>query len=99
MQLLKKQKEIEEEVESKAFPAFISDSNNKVRLANFAFKEMVGQLECPWLDSMIIMSVNGLPIYMEVPYPQQERSQSSSNDRNLKCTQLFYYKGILASQY
>ncbi|XP_068654029.1 uncharacterized protein [Aristolochia californica] len=50
--VLKKPEEVEEEVESEALPSVISDSNNRVRLANSAYKEMVGQPECPWLDSM-----------------------------------------------
>ncbi|KAK6938563.1 hypothetical protein RJ641_032071 [Dillenia turbinata] len=50
----KKPEEVEEEVESDALPAIISDSNNKVRLVNSAYKEMVGQPECLWLDSMVI---------------------------------------------
>ncbi|CAL5418042.1 unnamed protein product [Camellia sinensis] len=49
----KKREEVEEEVESEALPAVVSDSNNKVRLANSAYKEMVGQPECSWLDSMV----------------------------------------------
>ncbi|XVF36435.1 hypothetical protein REPUB_Repub19eG0058200 [Reevesia pubescens] len=53
MQVPKKPKEVEEEVESEALPAVISDSNNKIRLANSAYKEMVGQPECPWLHSMV----------------------------------------------
>ncbi|KAJ8762446.1 hypothetical protein K2173_007885 [Erythroxylum novogranatense] len=53
VQVSKKAEEVEEEVESETFPAVISDSNNKVRLVNSAYKEMVGQPECPWLDSMI----------------------------------------------
>lgn len=48
----KKPEEVEKEVESEALPAVISDSNNKVRLANSAYKEMVGQPVCTWLDSM-----------------------------------------------
>ena len=51
VQLLKKPAEVEEEVESEALPAIVSDSNNKVRLANSAYKEMVGQPECSWLDT------------------------------------------------
>ncbi|CAK9152945.1 unnamed protein product [Ilex paraguariensis] len=51
VQLLKKPEEVEEEVESEALPAIVSDSNNKVRLANSAYKEMVGQPECSWLDT------------------------------------------------
>ncbi|OMO70769.1 hypothetical protein COLO4_28493 [Corchorus olitorius] len=53
IQVPKKPEEVEEEVESEALPAVISDSNNKIRLANSAYKEMVGQPECPWLDSMV----------------------------------------------
>ncbi|XP_011013752.1 PREDICTED: uncharacterized protein LOC105117702 [Populus euphratica] len=49
----KKPEEVEEEVESQVLPTVISDSNNKVRLANSAYKEMVGQPECSWLDSMM----------------------------------------------
>lgn len=50
----KKPEEVESEVESEALPAVISDSNNRVRMANSAYKEMVGQPECPWLESMVI---------------------------------------------
>ncbi|CAN0905719.1 hypothetical protein LINGRAHAP2_LOCUS23835 [Linum grandiflorum] len=49
----KKPEQVEEEVESDVLPAVISDSNNKVRLANSAYKEMVGQPECSWLNSMV----------------------------------------------
>ncbi|KAG2692389.1 hypothetical protein I3760_08G051700 [Carya illinoinensis] len=49
----KKPEEVEEEVESETLPAVVSDSNNKVRMANSAYKEMVGQPECSWLDSMV----------------------------------------------
>ncbi|XP_062165337.1 uncharacterized protein LOC133871895 [Alnus glutinosa] len=58
----KKPEEVEEEMESEALPAVISDSNNKVRMANSAYKEMVGQPECSWLDSMVASSskrING----------------------------------------
>ncbi|CAI0464539.1 unnamed protein product [Linum tenue] len=51
----KKPEQVEEEVESDVLPAVISDSNNKVRLANSAYKEMVGQPECSWLNSMVTM--------------------------------------------
>ncbi|PKI33409.1 uncharacterized protein LOC116206467 [Punica granatum] len=50
----RKREEVEEEVESEELPAVISDSNNKVRLANSAYKEMVGQPECSWLESMVV---------------------------------------------
>jgi|UniRef100_A0A2N9EDV1 hypothetical protein len=53
VQVRKKPEEVEEEVESEVLPAVISDSNNKIRMANSAYKEMVGQPECLWLDSMV----------------------------------------------
>uniref|UniRef100_A0A5K1BVB6 DUF7950 domain-containing protein n=1 Tax=Nymphaea colorata TaxID=210225 RepID=A0A5K1BVB6_9MAGN len=49
----KRPEEVEEEMESEALPAVVSDSNNRVRLANSAYKELVGQPECSWLDSMV----------------------------------------------
>ncbi|CAN6450132.1 unnamed protein product [Victoria cruziana] len=49
----KRPDEVEEEMESEALPAVVSDSNNRVRLANSAYKELVGQPECSWLDSMV----------------------------------------------
>lgn len=49
----KKPEEVEEEVESESLPAVISDSNNKVRMANSAYKELVGQPECSWLDGRV----------------------------------------------
>uniref|UniRef100_A0A5B7B5U9 DUF7950 domain-containing protein n=1 Tax=Davidia involucrata TaxID=16924 RepID=A0A5B7B5U9_DAVIN len=52
-QVPKKGEEVEEDVESEALPAVVSDSNNKVRMANSAYKEMVGQPECSWLDTMV----------------------------------------------
>ncbi|XP_051149912.1 uncharacterized protein LOC127264424 [Andrographis paniculata] len=42
--------DVEALVEAEEAPVIISDSRNKVRLTNSAFKEMVGQPECPWLD-------------------------------------------------
>ncbi|KAK8596915.1 hypothetical protein V6N13_001523 [Hibiscus sabdariffa] len=53
MQFPKKPEEIEDDVEAEALPAVISDSSNKVRLANSAYNELVGQPECPWLDCMV----------------------------------------------
>lgn len=50
---LKKREEVKEEAESEALLAVVSDSNNKVRLANSAYREMVGQPECKWLESMV----------------------------------------------
>ncbi|XP_071713716.1 uncharacterized protein [Rutidosis leptorrhynchoides] len=51
--IMKKPEEIEKELESQVLPAFVSDSNNQVRLVNSAYKEMVGQPECAWLESMV----------------------------------------------
>ncbi|KAK4795644.1 hypothetical protein SAY86_027970 [Trapa natans] len=45
--------ELVEEIESEELPAVITDSNNKVRLVNSPYREMVGQPECSWLDSMM----------------------------------------------
>ncbi|CAN1164051.1 hypothetical protein LINPERPRIM_LOCUS32965 [Linum perenne] len=56
VQAPKKAEQVEEEVESDLLPAVISDSNNKVRLANSAYKEMVGEPECSWLNSMVTTS-------------------------------------------
>ncbi|KAL8487692.1 hypothetical protein ACS0TY_024133 [Phlomoides rotata] len=42
--------EVEDALEAEADPAIVSDSNNKVRICNSAYKEMVGQPECCWLD-------------------------------------------------
>ncbi|PWA44535.1 hypothetical protein CTI12_AA527670 [Artemisia annua] len=49
----KKGEEVEKELEAQVLPAFVSDSKNKVRLVNSAYKEMVGQPECSWLESMV----------------------------------------------
>ncbi|KAL0698802.1 hypothetical protein Bca4012_054924 [Brassica carinata] len=49
----KSPQEVEEDVESDVLPAIISNSNNKVRLVNSAYKEMMGQPECSWLDSVV----------------------------------------------
>lgn len=57
--------EIEEQLEADNCPALISDSNNRVRWANSAYKQMVGQPECSWLESPAgnahpkVMRING----------------------------------------
>lgn len=43
--------QIEEEIETETLPALISDSKNRVKRANAAYREMVGQPECSWLES------------------------------------------------
>ena len=46
-------REVEAEMELPgALPAVVSGQHNRVHLANDAYKEMVGQPECPWLDSV-----------------------------------------------
>ncbi|GER40216.1 hypothetical protein STAS_16873 [Striga asiatica] len=42
--------EVEEIVEAEVLPAIVSDSSNKVRMCNAAYKELVGQPECGWLE-------------------------------------------------
>ncbi|XP_021728500.1 uncharacterized protein LOC110695594 [Chenopodium quinoa] len=65
--------EAEAEAEAEALPAVISDRSNKVRMVNSAYKELVGQPECPWLDTMcsggrisgevmLQLSESGLPV-------------------------------------
>ncbi|RDX63016.1 hypothetical protein CR513_58597, partial [Mucuna pruriens] len=49
----KRPHQVEEEAESETLPAVITDSNHRVRMANSAYKEMVGQPLCPWLESMV----------------------------------------------
>ncbi|CAD6223324.1 unnamed protein product [Miscanthus lutarioriparius] len=48
--------QVEAELEVDALPAVVSDSSNRVRLVNDAYKEMVGQPECPWLDAVAATS-------------------------------------------
>ncbi|KAL3634124.1 hypothetical protein CASFOL_021178 [Castilleja foliolosa] len=47
---VKGEEEVEEIVEAEKVPTIVSDSNNKVRMCNSAYKEMIGQPECGWLD-------------------------------------------------
>ena len=56
MQVLEKPKEAEEEIKLEALPTVIYDSNYKVRLTKSAYKEMVGQPECYWLNSTLLSS-------------------------------------------
>ncbi|KAE8777944.1 seed dormancy protein [Hordeum vulgare] len=44
--------EVEAEVETDALPAVVTDSSNRVRLVNDAYKEMVGAPECLWLGAV-----------------------------------------------
>lgn len=54
--VVKRAEEVEDAAEAEAFPVVISDRSNKVRMANSAYKELMGQPECPWLDSMMMSS-------------------------------------------
>ncbi|CAA0815997.1 Unknown protein [Striga hermonthica] len=42
--------EVEEMVEAERAPAIVSDSRDRVRMCNAAYRELVGQPECGWLD-------------------------------------------------
>ncbi|KAJ0961250.1 hypothetical protein J5N97_000796 [Dioscorea zingiberensis] len=44
--------DVEEEMEMENLPAVVTNPENRVRMVNSAYKEMVGQPECVWLDSM-----------------------------------------------
>lgn len=50
--VVKAPEEVEAAAEAELLPSIISDRNNKVRMVNSAYKELVGQPECVWLDSM-----------------------------------------------
>eukprot|EP00249_Psilotum_nudum_P006930 c20165_g2_i1 orf=359-2527(-) len=47
---------IEAQLEKSNLPGFITDSSNRVRWVNSAYKQMVGQPECPWLASTVVTS-------------------------------------------
>lgn len=78
----KKPEEVEEEVESEALPAVISDSHNRVRMANSAFKEMVGQPECSWLDLMVINNSSCKRICGEVMLNFSDSAGMPNNSSN-----------------
>ncbi|KQK15487.1 uncharacterized protein LOC100841082 [Brachypodium distachyon] len=44
--------EVEAALEADALPALVSDSSNRVRLVNDAYKKMVGAPECAWLSAL-----------------------------------------------
>lgn len=78
----KKPEEVEEEVESESLPAVISDSHNRVRMANSAFKEMVGQPECSWLDLMVINNSSCKRICGEVMLNFSDSGRMPNNSSN-----------------
>ncbi|KAK7383231.1 hypothetical protein VNO78_28905 [Psophocarpus tetragonolobus] len=49
----KKPHQVEQEVESETLPVVVSDSNHRIRMANSAYKEMMGQPLCPWLETTV----------------------------------------------
>ncbi|XP_076949480.1 uncharacterized protein LOC143622129 [Bidens hawaiensis] len=51
--MIKTAEDIERELESLTVPAFVSDSNNQVRLVNSSYQAMLGQPECGWVQSMV----------------------------------------------
>ncbi|QCD99040.1 hypothetical protein DEO72_LG7g319 [Vigna unguiculata] len=52
-------REVEDQAESEALPVVISDSQHRVRMANSAYKEMVGEPVCPWLDATVTAGGSG----------------------------------------
>lgn len=48
--------DVEAELEADALSTVVTDSSNCVRLVNDAYKQMVGQPECPWLDAVAAAS-------------------------------------------
>lgn len=48
--------EVEDDAELDELPVVVSDSHNRVRLANSAYRELVGQPECSWLETMMIVN-------------------------------------------
>ncbi|KAH9303740.1 hypothetical protein KI387_008144, partial [Taxus chinensis] len=72
--------EIKEQMEKETFPALISDSKNRVKWANSAYKKMVGQPECSWLESTVCCynnnsegpltsRINGEVVLKDGPFP------------------------------
>ncbi|KAL2642979.1 hypothetical protein R1flu_010566 [Riccia fluitans] len=43
---------VKEQLEASAMPAIITDYRDRVRFVNSAYKQMVGQPECPWLSTV-----------------------------------------------
>ncbi|KAL5988236.1 hypothetical protein ACLOJK_035999 [Asimina triloba] len=81
----KKPKEVEEEIELEASPSIVSDSCNRVRLANTAYMELVGQPECPWLGSMVSEEVGSKRICGEVALVLQGSMEVPISSRGFSC--------------
>ncbi|TVU38187.1 hypothetical protein EJB05_11543, partial [Eragrostis curvula] len=73
--------EVEAELEADALPAVVSDSSNRVRLVNDAYKEMVGQPECPWLRAVAAASrrISGEVVLAVAVDPDQASSLPDSH--------------------
>ncbi|KAM0950442.1 hypothetical protein DsansV1_C04g0041451 [Dioscorea sansibarensis] len=75
----KKPAKVEEELELESLPAVVSDSKDKVRLVNLAYKEMVGQPVCPWLDSVGAGSsrrINGEVMLVRIEWASNGRKKT-----------------------
>lgn len=57
--VLKGSADVDKEVEAEEVPVIVFDSSNRVRLANSAYMEMVGQPECCWLDCVGLKDCGG----------------------------------------
>ncbi|KAL4307848.1 hypothetical protein S245_057500 [Arachis hypogaea] len=80
-QNLKRKQEVEDEVETETLPAIITDSKNRVRMVNSSYKELVGQPECPWLESMVTSIQCGSSAPSSTPSSSPRSSSPRSNKR------------------
>jgi hypothetical protein len=62
--------EVEQEMEAETLPAVISDSQNKVRLTNSAYKELVDQPVCLWLETVVKNSCKRLNGEVKLVVPE-----------------------------
>ncbi|CAM0906516.1 unnamed protein product [Alopecurus aequalis] len=73
----KKAEEVEAELETDALPAVVSDSSNRVRLVNDAYKKMVGAPECPWLGAVAAAASRRISGEVALVVVQQETMPES----------------------
>eukprot|EP00249_Psilotum_nudum_P012424 c23778_g1_i2 orf=275-2401(-) len=79
---------IEAQLEESSMPAFISSWSNRVRWVNTAYKQMVGQPECPWLASTVTTSSSSISRSSKVdgPSPTAQQSPRPNGQVSLICT-------------
>lgn len=73
--------ELEENVEMESLPLVVSDSKNKVRLINSAYKELVGQPECLWLDSVAASKRLGGEVMLDISNSRMPRPSNGFSCR------------------